>query len=124
VTLASSADDLVSYYERAVAGRFFTKPTTLPEFKRILLTNSFFPDDTVGYGKGGSGDWVADRTDVADFHAISYAGQMVVGATPVTFCFVVNWTSVDPSSTSEDLIPAFAEAVKGSLEAIKHQLRR
>lgn len=123
-TLASSADDLVSYYRRALAGRFFTKQATLAEFKRILLTNSFFPDDTVGYGKGGSGDWVADSTDVADFHAISYAGQMVVGETPVTFCFVVNWTSVDPSSTSENLIPAFADVVKGSMESLKHALRR
>jgi beta-lactamase class A len=123
-TLASSADDLVSYYERALAGRFFTKQATLAEFKRILLTNSFFPDDTVGYGKGGSGDWVADATDVADFHAISYAGQMVVNATPVTFCFVVNWTSVDPHGTSDDLIPAFADVVKGSMEAIKQMLRR
>ena len=123
-TLASSADDLVSYYKRALAGRFFEKRTTLTEFKRILLTNSFFPDDTIGYGKGGSGDWVADATDVADFHAISYAGQMVVGRTPVTFCFVVNWTSVDPHGTSDDLIPAFVEVVKGSLEAVKQMLRR
>jgi beta-lactamase class A len=123
-TLASSADDLVSYYKRALAGGFFTKQTTLTEFKRILLSNAFFPDGTVGYGKGGSGDWVADATDVADFHAISYAGQMVVGGTPVTFCFVVNWTSVDPRSTSEDLIPAFVDVVKGSMETIKRLLRR
>jgi beta-lactamase class A len=123
-TLASSADDLVSYYKRAMAGRFFDKRTTLTEFKRILLTNSFFPDDTVGYGKGGSGDWVADATDVADFHAVSYAGQMVVDSTPVTFCFVVNWTSVDPSATSDNLVPAFVEIVKGTMEAVKQRLRR
>ena len=123
-TLASSADDLVSYYKRALAGGFFTKRTTLSEFKRIHLTNTFFPDDTVGYGKGGSGDWVADSTVVADFHAISYAGQMVVDATPVTFCFVVNWTSEDPNSRSDDLIPAFTDVVKGAMGAINHQLLR
>lgn len=123
-TLASSADDLVSFYQRALAGRLFAEKSTLAEFKRILLTNTFFPDDTVGYGKGGSGDWVAERTDVADFHALSYAGQMVVNATPVTFCFVVNWSSVNPKSTSEDLAPAFTDVIKGTMTAIKQMVRR
>ena len=123
-TLASSADDLVSYYKQALAGRLFTKRTTLSEFKRIHLTNTFFPENTVGYGKGGSGDWVADSMVVADFHALSYAGQMVVNATPVTFCFVVNWMSTDPKSTSEDLVPAFIDVVKGSMGAIRKLLLR
>jgi beta-lactamase class A len=121
-TLASSARDLVSYYKRALAGKFFTEPASLTEFKRIHLTNSFFPDDTVGYAKGGSADLVADSPTVADFHALSYAGQMVVNATPVTFCFVVNWKSADPNSTSVTLSPEFGAVVKGSLEAIKRQL--
>ena len=121
-TLASSADDLVSYYQRALAGRFFTKPTTLTEFKRIHLNNTFFPDDTVGYGKGGSGNWLANRGNVADFHALSYAGQMVVGATPVTFCFVVNWMGEHPDSGT--LTPAFTAVVKRSMEVIKRGLPR
>ena len=122
VTLASSANDLVSYYKRALAGRFFTERATLAEFKRIHLTNLFFPDDTVGYAKGGSEDGVADSTTVADFHALSYAGQMVVKATPVTFCFVVNWMSVDPNSTSAALTPAFGDVIQGCLVAIKQLL--
>ena len=121
-TLASSADDLVSYYKRALAGAFFTKPETLVEFKRIHLTNTFFPNDTVGYGKGGSGDWVADFSNVGDFHALSYAGQMVVGKIPVTFCFVVNWKSIDPNRDSSTLTPAFVGVVKGCMEAIKRGL--
>src|SRR5262245_16700739 len=111
-----------SYYKRALADRFFTEQATLAEFKRIHLTNLFFPDDTVGYAKGGNADGVADSTTVADFHAFSYAGQMVVKATPVTFCFVVNWMSVDPNSTSAALTPAFGEVIKGCLVAIKQQL--
>jgi hypothetical protein len=55
-----------------------------------------------------------------DFHVLSYAGQMVVGTTPVTFCFIVNWTS--PTVNSTDLTPAFAEVVSGSLEIIKQRL--
>jgi beta-lactamase class A len=120
--LASSADDLVSYYKRALAGRFFTKRTTLAEFKRIHLTNSFFPDDPVGYVKGGSSDLLADSPTVADFHALSYAGHMVVEATPVTFCFVVNWMSADPNSTSDTVTPAFADVINGCPLAIKQQL--
>ncbi len=121
-TLASSADNMVSYYKRAMAGGFFTKPTTLQEFKRIHLNNSFFPDDTIGYAKGGDVNLLAENLTVADFHALAVAGQMVVNAIPVTFCFVVNWMSVDPNSTSTTLEPAFIEVVKGSLEAIKRQL--
>ena len=54
------------------------------------------------------------------FHALSFAGQMVVGTTPVTFCFVVNWMSEHPDS--EALTPAFIAVVKGSMEAIKRGL--
>ena len=35
-TLASSADDLVSYYSRALQGKFFKHTETLQEFRRIL----------------------------------------------------------------------------------------
>jgi beta-lactamase class A len=120
VTLASSADELVSYYARAMAGEFFAARTTLAEFKRIHLNNDFFPEDTVGYGKGGSGDWFLQSSTEGDFHALSFAGQMVVGATPVTFCFVVNWTGVEPDNTA--LTPAFVDVVKSSMTAIKRQL--
>jgi beta-lactamase class A len=121
-TLASSADEMVSYYKRAMAGQFFTKPATLTEFKRIHLTNRGFPDDTIGYAKGGSIDAIAGSSPENEFHTLSYAGQMVVNATPVTFCFVANWTSLDPNSTSVVLTPAFLGVVKGILEAIKWQL--
>jgi beta-lactamase class A len=122
VTLASSASDLVSYYKRAMAGTFFTEPATLTELKRIQLSNTFFPDDTIGYAKGGSAELVSDSPTVADFHVLAYAGQMVVNATTVTFCFVVNWISTEPDSTSVAFTPAFGEVVKGCLEAIKRQL--
>jgi hypothetical protein len=73
----------------------------------------------VGYAKGGSGDLVA-HSAIADFHTIRYAGQMVVGTTPVLFCFVLNWTS--PTVDTAAVIPAFAEVVLGSLEIIKQSL--
>ena len=75
-----------------------------------------------GYAKGGSADLLADSSTVADFHALSYAGQMVVEATPVTFCFAVNWMSADPHRTSDALTLAFGDVIKGCLVAIKQQL--
>ena len=47
---------------------------------------------------------------------------MVVEATPVTFCFVVNWTGVEPDRDSTALTPAFVDVVKGSMTAIKRKL--
>lgn len=124
VTLASSADDFVTYYKRAFAGSLFTNRSTLLEFKRIHMSNTFFPDDTIGYGKGGSGNWFGDSMVAGDFHALSYAGQMVVNATPVTFCFVANWTSEDPKLDTEEFVPAFTDVVQGSMGAIKQMLLR
>lgn len=124
VTLASSADDLVTYYKRAFAGSLFTKRSTLSEFKRIQMSNTFFPEDTIGYGKGGSGNWFGDSMVAGDFHALSYAGQMVVNATPATFCFVANWTGEDPLLDTDEFVPAFTDVVQGSMRAIKQMLHR
>jgi beta-lactamase class A len=124
VTLASSADDLVTYYKRAFAGSLFAKRSTLSEFKRIHMSNTFFPEDTIGYGKGGSGNWFGDSMVAGDFHAISYAGQMVVNATPATFCFVANWTGEDPLLDTDMFVPAFTDIVRGSTRAIKQILLR
>ncbi|MEI9865094.1 MAG: hypothetical protein WDN00_11205 [Limisphaerales bacterium] len=40
-TLASSADDFVSYYSRALQGEFFQHNETLNEFRRILTLCDF-----------------------------------------------------------------------------------
>lgn len=89
VTMASTAEDMVSWYRQALAGAFFQKPGTLVEFKRIqAMADSLVhvvPADTPAYGKGGSIDW-------QDFHCFCLAGQMIVGKAPVTFCFTINWT--------------------------------
>ena len=46
------------------------------------------PTGIVGYGKGGSIDWQG-------FHCLSLPGQMLVGKTPVNFCFTINWPGPD-----------------------------
>jgi beta-lactamase class A len=66
ITLASSANDLVSYYSRALVGDFFLKKSgkldvaKLAEFQRILslggAVSLVVPLSATGFGKGGSID--------------------------------------------------------------------
>ena len=88
-TMASSAEDMVSWYRLALTGAFFQKPGTIVEFKRIQAMADALvlvvPSDTPAYGKGGSIDWQG-------FHCFCLPGQMIVGKVPVTFCFTINWT--------------------------------
>lgn len=112
-TMVSTAADLVAYYRRAVAGELFGKPETLTEFKRIQamgdVISRVVPADTVAYAKGGSIDWLG-------FHALCATGQMLVGAKPVTFCFILNWTG------SDDLTSRFAAAVSELLAAVAKEV--
>ncbi|HUJ37375.1 MAG TPA: serine hydrolase [Hyphomicrobium sp.] len=91
-TMVCPASEFVSYYKRALAGVFFAKKETLVEFKRIQAMADAIalvvPQDTPAYLKGGSIDWNG-------FHCLAVAGQMIVAATPVTFCLTLNWTDAD-----------------------------
>jgi len=113
-TMAGTAATFVTYYKRALAGAFFAKRETLAEFKRILgLADAIalvVPPDTPAYLKGGSIDWNG-------FHCMATAGQMIVGATPVTFCLTLNWTGSDGDA------PAVIEAYKVAVATILTQVR-
>ena len=62
-TMASTAEEMVRWYQQALRGAFFRKPDTLVEFKRIQAMADAIalvvPQDTPAYGKGGSIDWEA-----------------------------------------------------------------
>jgi len=91
-TMVCPASEFVAYYKRALAGEFFRKKQTLTEFKRIQAMADAIPlvvpPDTPAYAKGGSINWDG-------FHCLAVAGQMIVGAAPVTFCLTLNWTDRD-----------------------------
>jgi beta-lactamase class A len=92
-TMASTAEDMVRWYQQVLRGVFFKKPETLVEFKRIQAMADAIayvvPPDTAAYAKGGSIDWQG-------FHCFCLAGQMAVGGrVPVTFCFTINWSGPD-----------------------------
>ncbi len=112
-SMIASAATFVAYYQRALAGKFFTEPATLTEFKRIQAMadaiSLVVPADTPAYAKGGSIDW-------RDFHALCLPGQMLLGHRPVTFCFTLNWDG--PDSGVPNMMNGYKEAVAGILAAV------
>lgn len=117
-SMLSSASDLVSWYQQALTGKFFSTAASLREFKRISSQATALwqvvPADVISYGKGGSIDW-------EDFHALSLAGQMRFNNVPVTFAFVQNWKG---GETSNERTPAFGAAASKVLNAVADALRK
>ena len=114
-TMASSAEEMVQWYQRALNGEFFRTPGTLLEFKRIQAMADALPlvvpPDTPAYGKGGNIDW-------EDFHCFCLAGRMIVRGVPVTFCFTINWTG--PNDGVSAVFETYKNAVAKTLsEAAK-----
>jgi beta-lactamase class A len=65
-TLSSSANDLVSFFSRALQGRIFAHPETLEQFRRILLLGDItylvpFPPGASVFGKAGYFDSPGDH---------------------------------------------------------------
>ena len=110
--MASTAEELVRWYQQALRGAFFKKPETLVEFKRISAMADAIaravPPDTPAYGKGGSIDW-------AGFHCLAFAGQMIVSKVPVTFCLTINWNGPDDKAPA--IVDAYVAAAKDVLAA-------
>jgi beta-lactamase class A len=116
-TMQGSAAEFVAFYERALDGRYFRKPETLTEFKRILAMANVLPliapPDTPAYGKGGS-------LDSNGYNALIAAGQMRAGGgkVPVSFCFTINY----PGDPAPQVMEVLGAAAKGSLGAIAEAL--
>lgn len=117
-TLASSADDFVSYYARALQGEFFKHPETLNEFRRILTLGDAisllpFPLGVSAFVKGGS-------IDVKGFHCVCIPGGMFFANRWVYFCFNINWNA--PAETDPDTVQAFIVAVRAAVNRIVNSL--
>lgn len=118
-SMLSTAAEMVNWYRQALSGKFFSQAQTLRTFKYIQsMANAIplvVPSGIAAYAKGGSIDW-------RDFHAICVAGQMIVDQTPVTFCFIDNWTKdveADAAGTQ-----AFLETVGAALGACVDVVRQ
>jgi beta-lactamase class A len=117
-TLASSADDFVSYYSRALQGDFFKNKETLNEFRRILSMGDaiwllHMPLGISAFVKGGS-------IDVQGFHAVCAPGGMFFGDRWVYFCLTINWDA--KAVTDVDTVNAFAAAGSRALTMVKETL--
>jgi beta-lactamase class A len=116
-TMASTAEDMVRWYQQALRGTFFKKPETLLEFKRIQAMADAIvhvvPPDTIAYAKGGSIEW-------AGFHCFSLPGQMIVGKVSLTFCFTINWTGPDDGvgAIFKSYVGAVADVLKEAARAV------
>jgi beta-lactamase class A len=112
MTMASTADDMVSWYRQSLRSAYFKTRAMIDEFARIqgmaTALTQVVPPHIVAYGKGGSIDW-------QDFHCLSLPGDMVVGATHVTFCFTINWTG--PDNSVPDMMRTYVGHVARVLEA-------
>ncbi|MGV2979610.1 serine hydrolase [Camelimonas sp. ID_303_24] len=109
-TMQSTASDLVNWHRAAMTGRFFEKPETFLQYRRIMAMADALPQvvppDIMAWGKGGSIDW-------AGFHCFSLAGQMLTAGGPATFCFTINWRG--PDAETPRVFAAYRDAVRRTL---------
>ena len=117
-TLASSPDDLVSFFSRALQGRFFSHRETLVQFRRILSLGDInhlvpFPLGLSVFGKAG-------YADTPGAHARSIAGAVYFPNRWVYFSMVLNWDAEqgdDPETVKE-----FYGAIHKSIVLLQQRL--
>lgn len=116
MTISSTTTELVSFYRQALSGKFFTKPETLLQLKRIFSRgNATFNSmpETVVYAKGGNVTWLG-------LNALSYPGQIILpNGIVMTFAFALNWENSDPNFDFGVLTADFLRIVGGVLVALK-----
>jgi beta-lactamase class A len=87
ITMASTPDDLVSFFSRALQGEFFQYEETLGVFRAILSTADAIartmPLGVSAFGKGGS-------FDLNQEYALSFAGGVYVPDRWVYFSLIIN----------------------------------
>jgi beta-lactamase class A len=113
-TLASSADDFVSFYSRALQGAFFKNPQTLNEFRRILSLGDAIwlvplPLGASAFCKGGS-------IDVPGFHCLCVPGGMFVNQRWVYFALIINWKA--EAETDPATVTAFTSAASQAMSLV------
>jgi beta-lactamase class A len=107
ITMASTADELVSFYSRALPGEFFQYAETLAVFRAILAMGDAVPLSmplgVSGFGKGGS-------IDFGGSHVLTFAGGMYVPDRWVYFALLANWTDAEGGTSAQVQGPYIAAA--------------
>lgn len=117
-TFASSSNDLVSFFSRALQGRFFSHRQTLEQFRRILLLGDInylvrFPLGMSVFGKAGYADGPGT-------HARSIAGGVYFPDRWVYFSMILNWDAAE----GEDpvTVEKFYTAIRRSMALLQETL--
>jgi beta-lactamase class A len=99
VTLASTANDLVSFYSRALQGEFFQQEASLRTFRHILtmeVGSEAFPLGLTGFSKGGTFEFRQE-------HVLSLAGGVFIPQGRwAYFSVMCNWVNGEGGSTAEE----------------------
>ena len=124
ITMASTSDELVSFYSRALQGEFFRYAATLAVFRAILgLADSVaasMPLGVSGFGKGGSID--VEENEGAT-HVLTFAGGLYVPDRWVSFALLNNWTDADAGPTPE-VMGAYITAARTIFTLVRDRLGR
>jgi beta-lactamase class A len=117
-TLASSANDLVSFYAQALSGRFFRNRETLRQFRRILLLGDItdlvqFPIGINAFGKAG-------YIDSPGNHARCIAGGMYFPDRWVYFAMIINWDEAEVDDP--ETVTAYFRAIRKAIELVQRAL--
>jgi beta-lactamase class A len=117
-TLASSPNDLVSFFSRALQGQFFSCRETLSEFRRILLLGDIrhlvpFPLGLSVFGKAG-------YADISGAHARSIAGAVYFPNRWVYFSMMLNWDAEEDKDSQT--VDAFYSAIRKSISLLQQHL--
>ncbi|TDH62790.1 hypothetical protein E2C06_10345 [Dankookia rubra] len=117
-TLASSADDLVSFYARSVQGEFFRNPETLTQYRNVLALGDViriaFPLGGSVFAKGGS-------IDVAGFHGLCVPAAVFINRRWFYFAATINWYA--KAETDPATVGRYLAALQAALGAIYDEIR-
>jgi beta-lactamase class A len=118
-TLASSADDLVSFYARSIQGEFFHHPQTLQQYRNVLSLGDVInlvplPLGTSAFAKGGS-------IDVPGFHTLCVPGAMYFSGRWVYFAAIINWYAKE--ETDPAVVSRYTVAARNAFEQVYVGLR-
>jgi len=120
ITMASTPDDFVSFYSRALQGEFFRYPSTLPAFRAILALADVIPQvmplGVNAFMKGGSLEAPTGE------NALSLAGGLYASGRWAYFAMVVNWTTAEAGGLGE-VQGQVAEAAQRIFRLVQDGLR-
>jgi beta-lactamase class A len=118
ITMASTADELVSFYSRALPGEIFRYPETLAAFREVLSLKDeiaqILPLGVNTFVKGGSLDAFSD-------HVLSAAGGMYVAQRWVYFAVILNWSDEEGGSVAS-VGPTFTSVAHAAFTSIRDRL--